>query len=336
MTTNALRDILQTLWSAETSSDPARWTPENPAYGQCAVTALIVRDLYKGAIVQAYVDLPNGDRVSHYFNHVLGAVVDLTASQFPEGTVIPEGKPRTGDSGEFETTREYLLSNVDTFGRYLALKSKLYQASRFHTGLRNFLPADPTQPWFKTEGTETGRIQCGVTGAANLVNAPRIEIEELQHRPKDWETATDEQILSALMEKKDFVNPFFVNWVRNHRPDVMRRYLNLHRDMGGTLGSYAREFLGQYFSPPVDWEGIERNRQTPLAEAMRQVSGTSLPDDTEMSVALEKTLAEARHLAGAEEALRKVLSVVIEQVEDCDICDRVFQIVSDALKAMEE
>lgn len=34
-------------WSIETSS---KWTSENPAKGQCGVTALVVQDIYGGKI----------------------------------------------------------------------------------------------------------------------------------------------------------------------------------------------------------------------------------------------------------------------------------------------
>ncbi len=39
-------------WSIETSS---KWTTENPAKGQCGVTALVVQDIYGGEIKKTKV-----------------------------------------------------------------------------------------------------------------------------------------------------------------------------------------------------------------------------------------------------------------------------------------
>jgi hypothetical protein len=107
-----LRLILRNAWSAETSVDPARWSPDNPAYGQCAVTAIVVQDDLGGTIWRCRV---NG--VSHYFNVLDGdRVFDLTKEQFPLDAV---------ESDLSLSSRDYVLSFEGTRVRYEVLKSRL-------------------------------------------------------------------------------------------------------------------------------------------------------------------------------------------------------------------
>jgi len=122
-----LESALKDSWSRETSSDPANWSEENPAWGQCAVTALIVNDYLGGEIVWALARLPNGKEASHYFNKIdnedfLACPVDLTRTQFPQGTYIPQGIQKTKN---FPTTRDYILSYKQTVERYNLLKCKV-------------------------------------------------------------------------------------------------------------------------------------------------------------------------------------------------------------------
>jgi hypothetical protein len=99
---------IQEAWSADTSMADD-WTPENPAKGQCAVTALVVQDLLGGKLLRAVVE---GE--SHYFNQLPdGSWLDLTWSQFPEGAGI--------DALPQERTRDYVLSFEHTRTRYARL-----------------------------------------------------------------------------------------------------------------------------------------------------------------------------------------------------------------------
>lgn len=79
----------------------------------------MVNDYFGGDIVWADAILPNGQKVSHYFNIIDGKVVDLTRSQFPDGTIIPEGIEKKKD---FASTREFMLSSDNTKKRYELLK----------------------------------------------------------------------------------------------------------------------------------------------------------------------------------------------------------------------
>ncbi|MDA1638476.1 MULTISPECIES: YunG family protein [Bacillus cereus group] len=63
-------------WSIETSS---KWTIENPAKGQCGVTALVVQDIYRGEIKKTKVR-----EAWHFYNFIDGQRCDFTEVQFNE------------------------------------------------------------------------------------------------------------------------------------------------------------------------------------------------------------------------------------------------------------
>ena len=72
-----LADFYQQLcrsWSIETSRG---WTRDNPASGQCGVTALVVHDKFGGEILKTDV---NG--AWHFYNRIDGRRVDFTMGQF--------------------------------------------------------------------------------------------------------------------------------------------------------------------------------------------------------------------------------------------------------------
>jgi hypothetical protein len=86
VTLSQLEAAIRASWSAETSDRPESWTPDNPAYQQCDVTARVVRDYLGGEILVAGVVLA-GLRVDrHAWNRLAsGLVVDLTREQFRDG-----------------------------------------------------------------------------------------------------------------------------------------------------------------------------------------------------------------------------------------------------------
>lgn len=122
MEISKLEQALMASWDNGTTSDPALWTKQNPSWGQCAVTALVVNDYLGGKLVWANAVLPDGKNISHYFNNIDGNEIDLTRKQFPEGTVIPEGIDKTKG---FPTTRDYVLSFEPTRIRYEKLKERV-------------------------------------------------------------------------------------------------------------------------------------------------------------------------------------------------------------------
>jgi N-acetylglutamate synthase-like GNAT family acetyltransferase len=78
-------------WGPDTSEGPDEWEPENPALGQCTVTALLLRELLGGEILIAGV-VRDGRRVErHAWNRLpSGIAVDLTREQFRGGELFEE------------------------------------------------------------------------------------------------------------------------------------------------------------------------------------------------------------------------------------------------------
>ncbi len=75
-----LRAKFQKVWSRQTSEDPKNWTPANPSWGQCAVTALFVYDLFHGEIIKVKVSNYHED---HYYNVLpTGEEADFTRDHF--------------------------------------------------------------------------------------------------------------------------------------------------------------------------------------------------------------------------------------------------------------
>jgi hypothetical protein len=96
-------------WRRETSDDPRRWSFDNPALGQCAVTALIVQDFFGGDLLCANINLTR-----HYWNRLPNRCeLDLTKGQFKE--VAISGAP-------IESTRQYVLSFSTTRRNYKRLR----------------------------------------------------------------------------------------------------------------------------------------------------------------------------------------------------------------------
>jgi hypothetical protein len=104
-------EAVRAAWAASTSVDPAGWDSRNPAWGQCAVTALVLQDEFGGELLRGLV---NG--VSHYFNRLPdGTDIDLTREQFGSGPI------EVCDMSVRE--RSYVLSYPETRRRYHRFKS---------------------------------------------------------------------------------------------------------------------------------------------------------------------------------------------------------------------
>ena len=104
---------LTSAWDKDTCH-PAyvnKWTEQNPATGQCLVTALAVQDEYGGDIYDCKVG-----HSRHFYNVINDEIVDLTFNQFPEGSEIKDKRKRD---------RKQLLANKETKQRYELLKSKM-------------------------------------------------------------------------------------------------------------------------------------------------------------------------------------------------------------------
>jgi hypothetical protein len=102
---------VEASWGRDTSVDPDAWGRSNPAWGQCAATALVLQRYLGGELMRAEVGA-----TSHYWNRLeAGREVDLTRRQFD--SYAPK---------RIETrTRDYVLSYPDTQRRYELLLSRV-------------------------------------------------------------------------------------------------------------------------------------------------------------------------------------------------------------------
>lgn len=117
--TPPLADVIEALelsWCAATSAD-SNWTPTNPTLGQCAVTALVIKDLYGGDLLRCSVG-----STSHYWNRIHPKApgqelweLDLTVEQF--------GARHLDRCEVVIRDRDYVLGYPDTVKRYELLSS---------------------------------------------------------------------------------------------------------------------------------------------------------------------------------------------------------------------
>jgi hypothetical protein len=121
-TLGEVEDAIRASWGRDTSDDPDDWSEDNPAQGQCAVTALLVKKLLGGEILLAGV-LRDGKRVErHAWNRLRsGLILDLTRSQFRDGEEFEEPVP--GESLLTIPARYELLA--DRVRDYLALSESI-------------------------------------------------------------------------------------------------------------------------------------------------------------------------------------------------------------------
>lgn len=109
---NLVFEALKECWIKETSNQPEKWTKTNPSLGQCAITSIIVKEMFGGIIIRG--EMKNGQK--HYWNLVGNDVVDLTRDQF---------KHELSFERISLVNKSKLLENEDTAKRLVILKKKL-------------------------------------------------------------------------------------------------------------------------------------------------------------------------------------------------------------------
>lgn len=177
MNIQKLERLLRKCWSRKTSADPDRWTFKNPAWGQCAVTALVVQDFFGGELMRASLENVEGFQFmgSHYWNRLpSGKEIDLTRGQFPKDVYrkIPNGEPRT---------RTRVLSHSPTLKRFAQLRLDIQQELD-----GNGLYLSPIyQECFKTaQLSECKKMRYGCVVMYNgkvVVKTPNKILEPLKH-----------------------------------------------------------------------------------------------------------------------------------------------------------
>ncbi len=112
-TVDELYAVLRQCWRKDTAypSCQAEWVEDDPTYGQCAITAMLVHDMFGGTIHRIRVS--GGG--THYFNKIDGHYIDLTREQFDLYNIPLEYEPNE------EMDRKYCGKNADTQKRYQLL-----------------------------------------------------------------------------------------------------------------------------------------------------------------------------------------------------------------------
>ena len=114
----SVRKALESAWSLESA---VQWTPENPANGQCNVTAAVIHEIFGGEILRTRYP-----EFWHYYNRINGQRVDLTDSQFTRPGARVQAPDRYDDDfsdrqsamngipqSEYDALKEALLRRLD-------------------------------------------------------------------------------------------------------------------------------------------------------------------------------------------------------------------------------
>lgn len=116
-TLHKLYAVLRQAWKANTAypSCQAEWVPNDPSYGQCAITATLVYDMFGGSIHR--IKVAGGG--THYFNKIDGHYIDLTREQFDLYDLPVSYEPNE------EMPREYCGKNPNMKERYKQLRRNI-------------------------------------------------------------------------------------------------------------------------------------------------------------------------------------------------------------------
>lgn len=121
-TLNDLFELLLNCWERETAYPASQVDYDksnDPTYGQCAITATIVNDLFGGTIHKIRV---NGGG-THYFNKIEGCYIDLTRDQFDLYNIPISYEPNE------VVNMEHCNKNPNTLERYNKLVENLKSKS---------------------------------------------------------------------------------------------------------------------------------------------------------------------------------------------------------------
>jgi hypothetical protein len=105
---------LRKSWSL---SSARQWTAENPAAGQCNVTALLVYEFFGGELLKT--SLPEGD---HFYNRIGGCEYDFTESQFNHPIAYAD-LPATRADVERGATKAELAALRTAFRRHSGISA---------------------------------------------------------------------------------------------------------------------------------------------------------------------------------------------------------------------
>ena len=109
-----LASAFNEAWSPESST---LWKSENPALGQCGVTALVAQDYLGGKILKTNVVKYGVDVIWHFYNEINGVLEDFTMSQFDE-PITYDNKPSNREEAFADTSSQQYDSLKSAVERY--------------------------------------------------------------------------------------------------------------------------------------------------------------------------------------------------------------------------
>lgn len=112
-TLSDLYNVLRECWSKETAYPACQkyWSRNDPSCGQCAITAMLVNDMFGGSIHR--IELSDGG--THYFNKIQEHYIDLTSEQFSLYRIPISYEPNE------QMNRDYCGCNKNTSERFQLL-----------------------------------------------------------------------------------------------------------------------------------------------------------------------------------------------------------------------
>lgn len=117
---------LRESWGPDTCSpeDIPSWSPENPARGQCATTAVVLHDYFGGLLVMGEVRV-DGQRVDyHWWNRLPdGKDIDLTRGQFDAHESVVGGAEVERPTGPTRLDAQYELLSSRVSARLTATEN---------------------------------------------------------------------------------------------------------------------------------------------------------------------------------------------------------------------
>lgn len=102
LTIDRLQQVLLKSYDRKTAYPKCRdgWREDNPAYGQCVPTSLLVQHYFGGEIYK---------KDDHYFNVIKGEVIDLSRSQFDYDFDYSNSKKKQPSLDQARTQERYEL-----------------------------------------------------------------------------------------------------------------------------------------------------------------------------------------------------------------------------------
>lgn len=113
---------LRASWAADTCSpdDQDKWQPDNPAWGHCDISSLLVHDLFGGDLMVGEVRLAGEQHGFHWWNALpSGMQLDVTLEQFRRGQRVTAARVVSRPPGPLPRRWEDYLLLRERVSRHL-------------------------------------------------------------------------------------------------------------------------------------------------------------------------------------------------------------------------